>query len=537
MSQHQINEKEAHISELMSALERLQIQTPDTSNLLATMESDKVAASRAVAQNQQLKLQLDEIQKAYVQLVCIILLYSFTYGIIPLNVPSFDNSIIIVFSIIFQSNDKLELTTLLQSEQHLSREIKANYGGLEQELTNVRDKLHFKDEEMIRLSHANTELNKQILQLSQEVDQLRHYDAASNENTSIALKQQLQNAKQELRRLKAAAVQGTESERTETSTDSIAHKNEKSIAVASHEHNHDHNHEHSDHEHHDQTECGHSHSDIHSHLHSHSHSHSHLQQPDSTVSTNNITINTDDTTDCGSVSSTINLATNEAMDKLQARFKRTMNEIADLTEEKQRLEHLVLQLQCETETIGEYIALYQTQRRLLKRREVEKDMQLHRIAADREDMRDKLKQLNGLVELLLVQNGVTNARQIMDKLNSIGDANALAGKVVNGERIDEANIAEETSISHLAPLNESTDIAAPSASAAVPIANTLTTATAAGAGEPLTIHGAAGVKQETAKKIINLLADIRDKNLKQDFTSVPNDIHHCPCCSGKLEVV
>lgn len=34
------------------------------------MESDKVAASRAVTQNQQLKLQLDEIQKAYVQLVC-----------------------------------------------------------------------------------------------------------------------------------------------------------------------------------------------------------------------------------------------------------------------------------------------------------------------------------------------------------------------------------------------------------------------------------------------------------------------------------
>lgn len=41
-----------------------------------------------------------------------------------------------------------------------------------------------------------------------------------------------------------------------------------------------------------------------------------------------------------------------AMEKLQERFTRTMAEVADLTDEKQRLEHLVLQLQGETETIG-----------------------------------------------------------------------------------------------------------------------------------------------------------------------------------------
>lgn len=42
-----------------------------------------------------------------------------------------------------------------------------------------------------------------------------------------------------------------------------------------------------------------------------------------------------------------------AMEKLEDRFTRTMKEVADLTDEKQRLEHLVLQLQGETETIGE----------------------------------------------------------------------------------------------------------------------------------------------------------------------------------------
>lgn len=41
-----------------------------------------------------------------------------------------------------------------------------------------------------------------------------------------------------------------------------------------------------------------------------------------------------------------------AMEKLEERFTRTMKEVAALSDEKQRLEHLVLQLQGETETIG-----------------------------------------------------------------------------------------------------------------------------------------------------------------------------------------
>jgi hypothetical protein len=40
------------------------------------------------------------------------------------------------------------------------------------------------------------------------------------------------------------------------------------------------------------------------------------------------------------------------MEKLEERFTRTMKDVADLSDEKQRLEHLVLQLQGETETIG-----------------------------------------------------------------------------------------------------------------------------------------------------------------------------------------
>lgn len=398
--------------------------------------------------------------------------------------------------------------------------MKTNYGGLQQELASVKEQLHYKDEEMIRLSHSNTELNKQLLQLSMEVDQLRHHDGTSNEGTAMALQHKLQAARQEIRRLKATSQPNHGNGEINAGAENTGEIQQPSDANQTscsghdrdnheHHHNHDHQHDHHNHDHVD-----------------HSHEHQHPESAASTTAASD-----DHCTETNSVSSTINLATNEAMDKLQARFKRTMNEIADLTEEKQRLEHLVLQLQSETETIGEYIALYQTQRRLLKRREVEKDTQLHRIAADREEMRDKLKQLNGLVELMLVQNGVTNASKIMEKLNSIGDANALAGTVINGDRVDEAVAVDE----HVAAATNGDAVdamAMPPAS----LPNEQHVAEIAAAATT-TSGPLSGAKQETAKKIINLLADIRDKNLKQDFTSVPNDIHHCPCCSGKLEVV
>lgn len=50
-------------------IERLQQEKPDAAKLIAEMESDKVAASRAVLQNQDLKSQLEEMQRAFVQMV------------------------------------------------------------------------------------------------------------------------------------------------------------------------------------------------------------------------------------------------------------------------------------------------------------------------------------------------------------------------------------------------------------------------------------------------------------------------------------
>lgn len=62
-------EKDAKLTEIESELERLKADRPDTTNLLASIESDKVAASRAMTQNQELRKQLEEMQHAFVQVV------------------------------------------------------------------------------------------------------------------------------------------------------------------------------------------------------------------------------------------------------------------------------------------------------------------------------------------------------------------------------------------------------------------------------------------------------------------------------------
>lgn len=48
---------------------------------------------------------------------------------------------------------------------------------------------------------------------------------------------------------------------------------------------------------------------------------------------------------------------NGPITKLEKRFKETMEKVAELTDEKQKLEHLVLQLQSETETIGKLLLI------------------------------------------------------------------------------------------------------------------------------------------------------------------------------------
>jgi chromosome segregation ATPase len=66
-----------------------------------------------------------------------------------------------------------------------------------------------------------------------------------------------------------------------------------------------------------------------------------------------------------------------------------MHENAELKDRTQHLEHVILQLQSETETIGDYIYLYQQQREQLQRRYQEKDDYIKQLTQDRFNLQVK----------------------------------------------------------------------------------------------------------------------------------------------------
>lgn len=87
----------------------------------------------------------------------------------------------------------------------------------------------------------------------------------------------------------------------------------------------------------------------------------------------------------------------DAMGQLQERFLKIMGEVADLSDEKHRLEHIILQLQNETDTICEYVALYQQQRSLLKRRDEERCAQIKIFQLECQQLKNQLEELSGII--------------------------------------------------------------------------------------------------------------------------------------------
>uniref|UniRef100_A0A6P4FRC7 Golgin subfamily A member 2 n=1 Tax=Drosophila rhopaloa TaxID=1041015 RepID=A0A6P4FRC7_DRORH len=349
----QLQIKESALAELEQQLDRLQAEQPDQTKLLATMESDKVAASRALTQNVEMKNQLDELQQRFVQL----------------------------------TNDKAELVIRLDAEEFANRDIRQNYTSMEQKLHTNEERFKFKDEEMIRLSHENVELQRQQLMMQQQLDRLHHYEAKAYHS---------QEEKQSKEGGDAPDNESEEHKDQEHFGQTHDHPHSHSLDDT-HEHPHDHPHDHAQEHSHDHCH-DHNHDHSHDHAHNHSHDHSHDHAHDHSHDHSHDHVRNDDHRLAAKT-----LPTAEAVERLQSRFTTLISQVADLTEEKHSLEHLVLQLQGETETIGEYIALYQTQRRMLKQREYEKAAQMQLLQAEREQLREKIETLNKLVVSLGVE--------------------------------------------------------------------------------------------------------------------------------------
>ncbi|XP_076757423.1 golgin subfamily A member 2 [Xylocopa sonorina] len=174
-----------------------------------------------------------------------------------------------------------------------------------------------------------------------------------------------------------------------------------------------------------------------------------------------------------------NVTTPESIKQLEQRFKDTMERVAELTEEKQKLEHLVLQLQSETETIGEYITLYQKQRAVLQSRAIEREQVFRQLLDQRNQQQEQLHKLKVLVSDFLRK----------EYIHSNGT-----------ERL----IETETSPNDFGPLkrkNEATD---------------------------------ERVENKSVSELLDILTEIKD--CKDSCMFEPN-FHPCPWCSGKLLTV
>ncbi|UJR33991.1 hypothetical protein I4U23_021406 [Adineta vaga] len=121
------------------------------------------------------------------------------------------------------------------------------------------------------------------------------------------------------------------------------------------------------------------------------------QQPQSQI---NSDVQLNDTSSLSSLNAPVDETPqlqNGLVEKIIERFNRAMRDNADLQDRTQQLEHLILQLQSETDTIGDYISLYQQQRLQLHRRYQEKDDYIKQLTVDRLSLQRKLSELETLL--------------------------------------------------------------------------------------------------------------------------------------------
>lgn len=325
----------------------------------------------------------------------------------------------------------MELTEQLTREQNLNKELNQKLEHCEAQLQTLADAINIKDHELTEIRNNSNELNKQLIQLNQLADRLRHYEAQSN--SMQALQVELEDVKQQVNLL------SSENGLLKEALNSRNFSNEEITKPEP------------------QEICEHS---------------------------------------------ANALDRESAMKHLEQKFLKTMQDIANLTEEKQRLEHLVLQLQSETETIGEYIALYQHQRGILKQRALEKDEQLKQLAYDREQIKNKLEQLNNLVKKLVLEKGSLTTEILEQHENFNKHKHELCE--------EHAKLHQE--------IGKITD-----------------------EGIAMGVNGVKDREEhkdetegrETAEKIIELLSEIKTSSLVQPS----ENFHPCPWCSGKLITV
>ncbi|XP_061119076.1 golgin subfamily A member 2 isoform X2 [Conger conger] len=424
-----VQEQEARLLELQQEAHRGAEEAQDRHQLLEDAQSDKATISRALAQNRQLKEQLAELQNGFVKL----------------------------------TNENMELTSGLQSEQHVKKELARKMGQLQEDLHNIKEQLEQKVEEVHsvqeqrdqylahlqqytggyqQLVSEREELHRHFLQQTQLMDRLQHDEVQGKvqlEQSQLQLEQaqaklnQLakdnEELKTEVQELLNSSALGTPSRdqgdglEEKSMEESFPTSNGLSIPE--------------DFDSREQME-----EVLHSAL-------SHLEQERDEVSRQleeerrlhqaslqQVALLSPEhqhhstCTDTGppgsdSVPAEVHEALRVAMEKLQQRFTTLMQEKADLRERVEELEHRCIQLSGETDTIGEYIALYQNQRAIMKQRHLEKEEYISMLAKDKEEMKVKLAELQDLVMRLVGERNEWYSKYV----SSVNNPDLLAASV------------------------------------------------------------------------------------------------------------
>ncbi|XP_048678860.2 golgin subfamily A member 2 isoform X3 [Caretta caretta] len=452
---HLNQEQEERLQELEKTVQRYSEESVDRQQILENMQSDKATISRALSQNRELKEQLAELQNGFVKL----------------------------------TNENMEVTSALQSELHVKKELAKKIGQLQEKLAERKETVELKTQEaqglqeqrdqyyghlqqyMVAYQHlANEkeELHKQYLLQTQLMDRLQHEEVQGKVTVELHLKE-LQQTKESLaavakenRELQAQISQlaaelddkmlhrvegdGVENEKMVEETvksslmipEDFESREEMVTFLTSAMSQVEKEREEMRHQLVEQKrQCR-----------------GLLQQIAALrqEQQHNVTSGGGYTTDTVPVE--VHEALKTAMEKLQSRFTDLMQEKADLKDRVEELEHRCIQLSGETDTIGEYIALYQSQRAILKQRHREKEEYISRLAQDKEEMKMKLLELQELVMRLVGERNewyskYLAAAQNPDLLVSHGSGSAIAVErhielnATDGEGLREVSLADE----------------------------------------------------------------------------------------------
>uniref|UniRef100_A0A8D0HFF6 Golgin subfamily A conserved domain-containing protein n=1 Tax=Sphenodon punctatus TaxID=8508 RepID=A0A8D0HFF6_SPHPU len=398
---HLNQEQEEQLQQLEKTVQRYGEEAVDRQQILENMQSDKATISRALSQNRELKEQLAELQNGFVKL----------------------------------TNENMEVTNALQSEQHVKKELAKKMGQLQEQLQEFKETVEVKSQEAEglqqqrdqyynhleqytaayqHLANEKEELHKQYLLQMQLMDRLQHEEVQGKVTVEMHLKE-LQQTKESLAAVArenkelqaqisqlAAELDGrvprVEGDGVE-SIQIVEESKNPSLMIPE------------DFETREEmvtflmsamSEVEKEREGMKQQLAEQKRQYRGLlQQVAALRQEQQPHVASSGGYARDAVPVEVHEALKTAMEKLQSRFADLMREKAELKDRVEELEHRCIQLSGETDTIGEYIALYQSQRAILKQRHREKEEYISRLAQDKEEIKMKLLELQELVMRLV----------------------------------------------------------------------------------------------------------------------------------------